>query len=138
MLLSNAETSADDRQQLIDALDRALHSWITYAPYLESFRQKIRRSRPVPAEHVPEDMITMNSRFVVRHQPTGETICYTLVYPGEEAPAAGRISVLSPMGTALYGARVGDEICWFSNAGPQCASIQRLLHQPEAAVRNRQ
>ena len=32
-------------------------------------------------------MITMNSRFALRDEHTGDTICYTLVYPEEEAAA---------------------------------------------------
>ena len=67
---------------------------------------------------------------------TDEQICYTLVYPEEDAPHAGRISVLSPMGMVLLGARVGDEVCWNSSVGPRAARVARLLYQPEAARRD--
>ena len=49
-------------------------------------------------------MITMNSSFALQDDHTGDTLCYTLVYPEEEAPHAGNVSVLSPMGMVLYGA----------------------------------
>jgi transcription elongation GreA/GreB family factor len=34
---------------------------------------------------------------------------------------------------ALYGARVGEEVCWMSTAGPEVATVHRLIYQPEAA-----
>ena len=133
MLLSTQVTSVSDRERLLQAVDRALSSWVTYAPYLDFFRRQLRRSRTVPAEKVPEDVITMNSRFALHDDHTGDTICYTLVYPEEEAPHDGKLSVLSPMGMVLYGAKVGEEVCWMSAGGPQVATVKRLLYQPEAA-----
>jgi regulator of nucleoside diphosphate kinase len=132
MLLNTPTTSVSDRQRLLQALDRALSSWVTYAPDLEFFRHKVRRSQAVPTDEIPGDVITMNSRFALRDEQTGETICYTLVYPEEEAPHVGKLSVLSPMGMAMYGAKVGEEVCWLSAAGAQVATVKKLLYQPEA------
>jgi regulator of nucleoside diphosphate kinase len=133
MLLSTQVTSVSDRERLLQAVDRALSSWLTYAPYLDFFRRRLRASRTVPAEVISNDVIMMNSRFALRDDHTGDTICYTLVYPEEEAPHDGKLSVLSPMGMALNGAKVGEEVCWMSAAGPQVATVTKLLYQPEAA-----
>jgi regulator of nucleoside diphosphate kinase len=133
MLLSTPMAPANDKRRLLESVERALGSWVTYAPHLDFFRRRLRRSRPVPAREVPDDVITMNSRFAVRDEHTGETASYTLVYPDDEAAHAGKLSVLSPMGMALYGARVGDEVCWMSAAGPEVATVQSLIYQPEAA-----
>jgi regulator of nucleoside diphosphate kinase len=133
-MLHNAEmTSINDRERLLQAVDRALSSWVTYAPYLDFFRRKLRRSRAVPAEDVPRDVITMNSRFALRDEKTGDTTWYTLVYPEDEAAYDGKLSVLSPMGMACYGAKVGDEVCWISATGAQVATVKELYYQPEAA-----
>jgi regulator of nucleoside diphosphate kinase len=137
MLLAAQLASVNDKHKLLESVDRALDCWATYAPYLEFFRGRLRRSRSIPAAEVPEDVITMNSRFAVRNDQTGETICYTLVYPEDHAPRDGKISVLSPMGMALYGARVGEEVCWTSAAGPEVATVKRLMYQPEAAGHHR-
>jgi regulator of nucleoside diphosphate kinase len=133
MLLCSEITSAHDKEGLITAVDRALSSWLTFAPYLEFFRTKLRRTRGLLPADVPDDMITMNSRFAVTDDRSGETICYSLVFPEEEAPQQGKLSVLSPMGMALFGARVGDEVVWMSAAGPEVATVKKLLYQPEAA-----
>jgi regulator of nucleoside diphosphate kinase len=133
MLLSTQVTSVSDRERLLRAVDRALSSWVTYAPYLDFFRGQLRGSRTLPAAEVPEDVITMNSRFMLRDDHTGDTVCYTLVYPEDEAAHDGKLSVLSPLGMVLYGAKVGEEVCWMSVGGPQVATVKTLLYQPEAA-----
>lgn len=133
MLLCQRIMSVHDNRKLAAAVDRERSSWLTYAPYLDFFRAELRRARAVPPAEVPGDVITMNSRFAVTDPRTGQAICYTLAYPDASAPERGRLSVLSPMGMALYGARVGDEVCWTSPAGPEVARVARLLYQPEAA-----
>jgi regulator of nucleoside diphosphate kinase len=133
MLLCRKVVSEQDNERLVAAIDRARSSWLTYAPYLDSLRSELRKARPVPPAGVPQDMITMNSRFAVLDPRTGESICYTLVYPEDEAREQGKLSVLSPMGMALFGARVGDEVRWISSDGPEVARVRNLLYQPEKA-----
>jgi regulator of nucleoside diphosphate kinase len=134
---STEMTSVMDKERLLQAVDQALSSWVTHAPYLDFFRRRLRLSRTVVADEVPEDVITMNSRFALRDDHAGDTVCYTLVYPEDEAPHDGRLSVLSPLGMALYGAMVGEEVRWLSASGPRVATVKRLLYQPEAAGRDR-
>jgi regulator of nucleoside diphosphate kinase len=133
MLLCNLVVSTADRQKLFKALELARSSWVTYAPYLDYFKTQLSRAEAVPADQVPDDVITMNSRFVLSDRPGDEGRAWVLVYPEHEAPHQGKISVLSPMGIVLLGARVGDEVSWQSSSGSETATVQRLLYQPEAA-----
>jgi regulator of nucleoside diphosphate kinase len=133
MLLTRRIISSADFDRLSAALDKARNSWLTYAPYLDLFRSELRRSRVVPEAQVPPDVITVNSRFALTDPRTEQTVAYTLVYPELETPQLGRLSVLSPMGAALLGARIGDEVCWHSADGPQVARVQRLIYQPESS-----
>jgi regulator of nucleoside diphosphate kinase len=43
---------------------------------------------------------------------TGEDRTISLVYPGQADIAQGRISILTPIGAALIGLRVGQSIDW--------------------------
>ena len=133
VLLSTRLVSAVDRERLMPVIDRARSSWLTYAPYLDLFRAELRRSRGVAPAEVPPDVVTMNSRVALLGPEDEGVIVYTLVYPEEECRALGKVSVLSPMGAALLGARVGDDVCWSASEGPGVATVQRLLYQPEAA-----
>lgn len=136
MLLNTRIMSERDNARLSTAVAEARSSWQTYAPYLELFRAELRRARTVSSTEVPADVVTMNSRFAVTDPRTDETVCYTLVYPDVadgSTPLGGHLPVLSPMGMAVLGARVGEEVCWSSNAGPEVGRISRLLYQPEAA-----
>jgi regulator of nucleoside diphosphate kinase len=134
MLLSRRVMSVNDHGRLVEAVRRANRSWLTYAPHLDVLRAELRRSRAVPPEEVPDDMVTMNSRVAVA-DVEGRVRRYTLVYPEDEAPEVGFVSALSPLGMALLGAGVGDEVCWLSAAGPEVGTIEDLLYQPEAAAR---
>ena len=124
-----------DTRKLRDVVDRAERCWMTDVPHLDVLRSAIRRARTTPPAAFPGDVVTMNSRFVLKNTLTGESSAYELVYPAEEAIHRNRISVLSSAGMALLGARVGEELVWTSTAGPEVGLVHKLLHQPEAATR---
>jgi regulator of nucleoside diphosphate kinase len=132
LLMNRRIASTLDLERLIQAVDQARQSWTTYAPNLNYFRAELRRTPAVHPADVPRDVITMNSRFTLRDSRTDERISYELVYPEDEAPRHGKVSVLSPMGMAVLGAQVRDDVCWDAPDGPVVAHVDRLLYQPEA------
>ena len=51
-----------------------------------------------------------------------------------DADAVGeRVSVLTPLGAAILGSRVGDVVEWQTRRGPRRMKIERIVFQPEAA-----
>lgn len=129
MLTTAPFVSSLDRQLLLDLADRALSSWTTYAPYLEFFRRRLRWSEGLPPEQVPLDMVTLYSRFEIEGDQGVQRLM--LVPPHEADESVGKISVLSPMGVALYGARSGEEVCWIASTGPHTATVRAVIDQPE-------
>lgn len=88
----------------------------------------------VPSREVPADVVTMYSQAVIEDTATLGQHKYTLCYPGDAEPAAGFISVLSPLGAALIGLRVGDLARWTTPDGrAHEARVLGLLFQPEAS-----
>jgi regulator of nucleoside diphosphate kinase len=83
---------------------------------------------------VPPDVITLNSTVRVTDLESGESTNYTVVMQGEANYEAGKISVLAPLGTALLGSRVGDEIEWEVPRGLRRLRIEEVLFQPEASA----
>jgi regulator of nucleoside diphosphate kinase len=87
----------------------------------------------VPPAQVPADVITMHSRALIRDLAAGELQELTLCYPGDAVAGKGSTSVLSPIGAALLGRRVGDSVHVQLPAGKaRDLRIETVLFQPEA------
>jgi len=86
------------------------------------------------ARTVKADVITMYSRAEVVDAHTRRRQVLTICYPGDAEPAAGFISVLSPVGNSLLGLKTGDVARWFTPMGEECAAeIAAVQYQPEAS-----
>ena len=64
-----------------------------------------------------EQIVCMNSKVEFRDDSNGKIQKVTLVYPDEADISQLKISVLTPVGTALIGLRKGDAITWETPAG---------------------
>lgn len=86
----------------------------------------------VTPQTVAPDVVTMLTRVRMADTAGAERVL-TLCYPPEADPAKGFISVLSPLGTALLGLRVGDTARWHGADGRETAlKLIAIDHQPEA------
>lgn len=81
-----------------------------HSPAAQALEKELERAEIV--EGIPEGAVFMNSRVTFRDLDSGEESTITLVYPGEAEVASMRISVLSPVGSALIGLRVNGTIDW--------------------------
>ena len=87
----------------------------------------------VPSASIDSDVVTMNSTVVLESRPSGERTTLTLVYPKDVDPSQSRVSVMSPVGRALLGARVGDVLrVLVPGHGQRELSVVDLTYQPEA------
>jgi regulator of nucleoside diphosphate kinase len=64
-----------------------------------------------------ERTVRMGSEVTFRDDSTGKVETMTLVYPGEADISRQRISVMTPVGTALIGLSAGDSITWTTRSG---------------------
>ena len=88
----------------------------------------------VPNHQVPGDVVTMYTRVCVEDPRDGSQRKLAVCYPEDADPNAGFVSVLSPIGTALLGRRVGEIVQWSAPGGNvQQLRIVELLFQPEAS-----
>ncbi|CAD7038299.1 nucleoside diphosphate kinase regulator [Pseudorhizobium endolithicum] len=74
------------------------------------------RARIVPDAKIAADVVRMGSslRFT---SDLGEDRQVTLVFPGEADIAAGKVSILTPIGAALIGLSAGQSINWTARDG---------------------
>ena len=88
----------------------------------------------VPSASVASNIVTVNSTVTFRDELTETEHTATIVYPQDAAPSERRISVLSPMGMALIGRRVGAVTeCAMPDGTLRDIRILELHYQPEAA-----
>ena len=102
-------------------------------PALRHLWQELSRAQVVAPANIPSDVVTMNSRVRLMDLDRGAIETYTLVFPAHADIAEGRISILSPVGTAILGYRVGDVLEWEVPAGKRRWKVVEILYQPEAA-----
>lgn len=87
----------------------------------------------VPSATIDPDVVTMNSTVVLEEQPAGRRLTVTLVYPRDSDPERSQVSVLSPVGRALIGARVGQTInVSVPGNPPRELRVAEMKYQPEA------
>ncbi|MCC6625641.1 MAG: nucleoside diphosphate kinase regulator [Deltaproteobacteria bacterium] len=70
------------------------------------------RARIVAPEALPPNVVRVGSAVRYESASDGAARDVVLVWPHEADLAAGRISVLSPIGAALIGMQPGQEIGW--------------------------
>jgi len=77
---------------------------------------ELERATIVGADSLPADVVRMGSTVTFR-AGDGTSRRVTLVFPGEADIAKGRISILTPVGTALIGLSEGQSITWTTRDG---------------------
>lgn len=123
----------EDHQRLETLLTSNLARIAGDTVRLDELRAELDRARVVPQCEVPGDVVTMNSTVALRDLDTNELETYTLVYPDRAAIANNKLSVLAPIGTAILGYRVGDELKWRVPAGWRRLKVEQVIFQPERA-----
>lgn len=122
-----------DRKRLDDLLAVAKEFNYRDREDLQQLAQELRRGEIVSPQEVAPTVVTMNSQVKLRDLDTDEVMQYTLVFPKNANIDTGKISIMSPVGTAILGYSVGDTIEWKVPAGKRRIRIEELLYQPEAA-----
>lgn len=101
---------------------------------LEPLRDLLTDAYVVPSREVREDIVTLYAQLQVQLPNNDQPSKIVLCYPADADPAAGRVSVLSPMGIALVGLSLGQTAQWRGPTGQTLsARVDAILFQPEAS-----
>ena len=116
-----------------DRLERLLESLPADAcPGKSALESELGRADVVEPVRVPPNVVTMNSTVRFTIAESGEEFRLTLVYPKDAQGEPDRISVLAPVGSALLGLGVGDEIQWSRpGGGMSTVRVIEVAYQPE-------
>ena len=130
--MSNAPSIIVTRLDM-QRLERLLDSLDEYTPAAELLEAELSRATVVGHDEVPAGVVTMNSRVHCREEASGKDYHLTLVYP-KDAGVEGNVSILAPVGCALLGLSVGQQIDWPGPGGKVLKlTLLSVDFQPEAA-----
>lgn len=113
-------TDHDRLSALVEAISDRLPDVYEY------LASELDRAEVVDASEFAFAVVTMGTRVAFRDEITGRERTVTLVYPHDADLAAGRVSVLTPIGAALIGVAAGQSITWYTREGE--AKTLTVLH----------
>ena len=103
-------------------------------PGKADLQAELDRADVLAPEEMPPTVVTMNSTVQFTIVETGKSFCLTLVYPRDMDGSADRVSIFAPVGSALLGMSVGDELAWPGPGGKaMTVRVMEVVYQPEAA-----
>jgi regulator of nucleoside diphosphate kinase len=82
----------------------------------EDLAGELERAGIVAESEIAPDVVRMGSIVEYRTE-AGATRTVTLVFPGDADIAEGKVSILTPIGTALLGLSPGQSIDWLARDG---------------------
>ncbi len=118
-LRENAEYhSALDRQKFVQAR-------------INHLTQRMHELSKIDVSAIPVDRVGFGSRLTVKNVDTGEEFTYTIVAGDYMDIDAGHISMSSPLGRGLMGARVGEVVEIELPIGPRRFEVLELTTLPQ-------
>ncbi|MES2672921.1 MAG: nucleoside diphosphate kinase regulator [Pseudomonadota bacterium] len=103
-----------------NALIISEHDYQTLVPLIEKHKtsaaealeNELGRAEIIDDADFPENVVAMDSSVTFKDLDSGDESTVSLVYPTGANIEEMKISILSPVGTALIGLRVGGKIDW--------------------------
>ncbi|NIP37732.1 MAG: transcription elongation factor GreA [Candidatus Dadabacteria bacterium] len=115
-LSENAEyESAKDRQSFVEGRIQELESKVSRAEIIN------------PDEITNKDRVTFGLTVKMEDLDTGEEVTYQLVGPDETEPENGKISITSPIGRAMLGKQVDDDVSVNTPGGLREFAVLEIL-----------
>lgn len=124
--LPNLRISGKDHERLRFLVNAVIQSQPRLREKLEPLKIELERADVLPAEVIPSTVVVMGSRVEIEDRESGEVDTYTLVYPENADGAAGRLSILAPIGTAIIGFAQGDTFAWKTPGGTRQLLIRKV------------
>ncbi|KEY19458.1 GreA/GreB family elongation factor [Kaistella antarctica] len=90
---------------------------------------QLKSAQQVLRKELPTDVVTINCEVNVKDVETNEEQKYLLVDASKEKVKKGKYSILSPIGLAMVGNKIGDVIEWPFEEGAKKLEILSVVHQ---------
>lgn len=123
----------NDYTRIYKAITDAKNSKTINSNEAEKLLSELSKAEIVSSEKIDKDVVTMNSEVKLFFENTQKEQSFKIVYPQDANLKENKISIFSPIATALIGYKIGDEIEWIVPGGMTKIKIVDLIYQPEAA-----
>ena len=122
-----------DFTRILNSIKVAKQSNKLNAAEAELLLGELNSAKVVEPQEIPVNVVTMNSIEKISFLNINKSVSFQLVYPNEADMKKNKISIFSPIATALIGYKVSDEIEWVVPSGLTKIRIDEIIYQPEAA-----
>lgn len=99
----------------------------------EELLAEMDRAKVVSPKQMPADVVRMGS-IVEFDSDSAQHRRVQLVFPGEADIEQGKISILTPIGTALIGLASGQSIAWTARDGKKHTLTVKTVEQPSPSL----
>ena len=123
----------NDYTRIYKAITDAKNSKTINSNEAEKLLSELSKAEIVSSEKIDKDVVTMNSEVKLFFENTQKEQSFKIVYPQDANLKENKISIFSPIATALIGYKIGHEIEWIVPGGMTKIKIVDLIYQPEAA-----
>lgn len=121
-----------DHQRIRKSLQEAKKTKSLTSVEAEMLENELASALIMEPWEIPHDIVTMNSIVRIRFASDDRTLEFQIVYPDRANIRDNKISIFSPVATALIGYRENDEVEWIVPGGMTKIRIEKILYQPES------
>jgi regulator of nucleoside diphosphate kinase len=94
----------------------------------EELEAELQKAKLVSSEDIPGDVVRLNSQVTIKEGKGNKIIQLTVVMPEKADIKQKKISIMSPIGTALIGYRKGQQVSWKVPAGTRTFTILEVTN----------
>lgn len=117
----------------MDRISALLEKATQWSAELEKLEDELDRATVMASSDMPSDVVTMNSTVCFKFVGSDNSMEKTLVYP-DQVRTSEDISIFAPVGSALLGLSVGQQLTWPMPGGQErTIEIIDVVYQPERA-----
>lgn len=95
---------------------------------IEQLETELKKATVVNKDELPRDVVRLNSTVTIHDEKAAKQIEVTLVTPEKADIKHKKISIMSPIGTALIGFRKGQKVSWEVPAGKKRFTILEVTN----------
>ena len=95
----------------------------------QGLEMELKKAKIVDTEELPTDVVRLNSTVIIKEEKEDKLMQLMVVIPEKADIRNKKISILSPVGTALIGFRKGEKVKWKVPAGTKTFMIMDVYHQ---------